>query len=153
MSQAMLFFKCEGIGVSKEVEFAHITLLYFGEVETLAQKTKLIHLLRKTAFDLGKNNIYSIPCKINGKVTFMNLNSPPVFALLVDGSLFPRLRVMIEDNMKFFDIPTVSEHGFVPHISLKYGEPHPDEDSHIGKTFNFDTLYLIIGEEVFDKRI
>lgn len=149
----MLFFKCEGINVSEEVEFAHITLLYFGEDEIKVQKEKLFQLLRKTVYDLRQKSITSIPCKVNGKVTFMNPDSPPVFALLVDGSLFPRLRVIIEDNMKFLDIPVVSEHGFVPHISLKYGEPHPEEDSYIGKEFNFDTLSLIIGDNVYDMKI
>lgn len=90
---------------------------------------------------------FGVRGKINGSLVFEN-GDERAFCGIFDSKDILKLRVFIENSLEPYGITTSSEHGFVPHVTLKYldaGEAMPVNEI-LGSEIHVSKVCLIVGD-------
>lgn len=130
-------------------EELHVTLAYLGEANELPDLEALKALTQQLASQHAP-----LSGVINGMGRFANTNSEGEQPFYVSPDLpdLPRFRHCIIEALEEMGLSCSKDHGFTPHITLKYikaGQPTPNvtlKESPI----TFDTLTLALGGVRFD---
>lgn len=126
----------------------HVTLAYLGEANQIPDIEKL------KAFVHRLSTVYApLSGTINGSGRFSNINSDglqPVYAS-PDLPSLPEMRQRIIQGLESMGVSCSKEHGFIPHITLKYVKPEsPFRAQSPEMPVTFDTLSLCLGGVRFD---
>lgn len=141
-SSMMVCFDCRPY--VSGVDFAHITVLYLGEIGDMMLATKISDEMRLLAPSLP-----SVSGKVNGYVVFENPDGR-AFAAVFDSKQINSVREAVVNTLAAIGVVSPSEHGFVPHITLAYlndGEAVPS-DYHAGLEMAFDRISVVQGNNV-----
>lgn len=124
-------------------EELHTTLAYLGEAENIPDPAKL----RRNVEDFARSSA-PLSARLGGVIRF-NGGDEQAFCAALDAPKLPDLRQRLVERLADIGIPAKTNHGFTPHITLKYLKP--DEPAPLNNVpeieFLIDHLTLALADE------
>lgn len=123
----------------EEKKDLHLTVVYLGDVEN-GDLPKIVDAVKKVA---GTTPVQRIRGNIAGGGLFTKGERPVSYAS-VDAPALPELRQKLVDGLKQRNIDVPEDHGFTPHMTLKYGDD-VDFKNITNTQVNFGSLHVVRG--------
>lgn len=128
-------------------EELHVTLMYLGDASALGDPTEVVAICQELAASLEPGT-----GRIAGPAAFVNDPDPegdaaqvPLVAL-VDSDWITDLYATLDDALDASGIDPEAEHGFIPHLTLKY-DTAPSLLDVPSTDLTFPSIWLVVGAD------